>query len=97
MMTALVCYDVNTEDKAGRSRLHKVAQTCKNYGQRVQLSVFECVLDDAQYEAICHKLKKIIKPNEDSLRIYKLQGSRDNYLQTFGLDHHTDFEDALIM
>jgi CRISPR-associated protein Cas2 len=96
-MTILVCYDVNTENKAGRSRLFKVAQTCKNYGQRVQLSVFECVVDEAQYEALCAKLRKTINPTQDSLRIYKLHGNRESYLKLFGLDHFTDFEEPLVL
>ena len=96
-MTVLIAYDVNTETRAGRRRLHKVAQTCKSYGQRVQYSVFECLVDDAQYEALCAKLGKIIDPHKDSLRIYKLRGAREQFLETFGLDHYTDFTDPLIV
>lgn len=96
-MTILVTYDVNTQTQAGRRRLHKVAQTCKNYGQRVQYSVFECLVDGAQYEALCAKLNKIINPQKDSLRIYKLRGERDQFLKTFGLDQYTDFTDPLII
>lgn len=96
-MTILVTYDVSTETKAGRRRLHKVAQTCKNYGQRVQYSVFECLVDEAQYEELCAKLVKIINPHKDSLRIYKLRGEREQFLETFGLDQYTDFTDPLII
>ncbi len=56
-MNVLVTYDVNTETKAGRRRLFKVAQTCKNFGQRVQYSVFECRVDSAQYEDLTVKLR----------------------------------------
>jgi CRISPR-associated protein Cas2 len=93
----LVAYDVNTETKAGRRRLFKVAQTCKNYGQRVQFSVFECRVDEAQYEELCTKLGKIINARSDSLRIYKLQGSRDDFLECFGLDKYTDFDEPLVV
>ena len=48
-MLVLVTYDVNTESKEGRRRLRKVAKMCVNFGQRVQTSVFECILDAAQY------------------------------------------------
>ena len=69
-MDVLVTYDVNTETKAGRRRLHKVAQTCKNFGQRVQFSVFECSVTVAQYEDLVAKLTGIINNSKDSLRIY---------------------------
>jgi CRISPR-associated protein Cas2 len=93
----LVAYDVNTETKAGRRRLHKVAQTCKNFGQRVQFSVFECNVDAAQHEDLVAKLKKIINPNSDSLRIYTLRGERDDFLQCYGLDRHVDFDESLVL
>ena len=75
-MNILVTYDVNTETSAGRRRLFKVAQTCKNFGQRVQYSVFECRVDEAQYEELSAKLQKIINPKSDSLRVYRLRGER---------------------
>lgn len=96
-MNILITYDVNTETKAGRRRLFKVAQTCKNFGQRVQFSVFEYRVDAAQYEDLCAKLKKIINPSSDSLRIYKLRGERDEFLETFGLDRHIDFDEPLVL
>lgn len=96
-MNVLVTYDVNTETKAGRRRLFKVAQTCKNFGQRVQYSVFECRVDAAQYEDLTAKLKKIINPASDSLRIYKLRGERDEFLNCFGLDRHIDFDEPLVL
>ncbi len=96
-MDVLVAYDVNTETKAGRRRLFKVAQTCKNYGQRVQFSVFECRVDEAQYEELCAKMNKIINANSDSLRIYKLRGSRDEFLECFGLDKYRDFDEPLVV
>ena len=47
-MLVVITYDVNTETPGGRKRLRKVAKQCTNYGQRVQNSVFECLLDAAQ-------------------------------------------------
>ncbi len=96
-MDILVTYDVNTETKAGRRRLFKVAQTCKNFGQRVQFSVFECRVDAAQYEDLTAQLKKIISPASDSLRIYKLRGEREDFLECFGLDRHIDFDEPLVL
>jgi CRISPR-associated protein Cas2 len=95
-MTVLVTYDVETKTRDGRRRLTKVAKLCKNYGQRVQLSVFECVVNEAQYEALVTKLKKTIDPKKDSVRIYQLRGERDDVVFTFGLDEYVDFDDPLI-
>ena len=66
-MLMLITYDVNTEDAGGRKRLRKVAKECVNYGQRVQNSVFECILDAAQYRLVKHKLEQLIDPEKDSL------------------------------
>jgi CRISPR-associated endonuclease Cas2 len=74
-------YDVSTEDAAGRRRLRRVAQQCKNFGQRVQKSVFECQVDDMEYERLTRVLVKIIHKEEDSLRIY---GCRNPWKSTCG-------------
>lgn len=71
-MLVLITYDVNTETPAGRKRLRKVAKQCVNYGQRVQNSVFECILDAAQYKRVRHLLEQLIDPELDSLRFYNL-------------------------
>ncbi len=71
-MMVLVTYDVNTETRAGRRRLRQVAKTCENYGQRVQNSVFECLLDPAQWEALRGRLLDIANLETDSLRFYFL-------------------------
>ena len=71
-MLVLVTYDVNTETAAGRRRLRKVAKACVNYGQRVQNSVFECILDAAQYTLFKAELTALIDPATDSLRFYQL-------------------------
>jgi CRISPR-associated protein Cas2 len=71
-MMVLITYDVNTETPAGRKRLRQVAKQCVNYGQRVQNSVFECVLDSAKCREAQHKLEHIIDKNIDSLRFYYL-------------------------
>jgi CRISPR-associated protein Cas2 len=93
----LITYDVNTETKEGRRRLRHVATACKNYGQRVQFSVFECTVNDSQYETLRSKLQKIIDPKLDSIRIYTLSSSREFCLECFGIDKYVDFDDPLIV
>lgn len=71
-MLILVTYDVSTETAAGRKRLRNVAKCCQAHGQRVQNSVFECSLDEAQYILFREKLKDMIDLRTDSLRFYNL-------------------------
>ncbi|MDX2270810.1 MAG: CRISPR-associated endonuclease Cas2 [Cyanobacteriota bacterium] len=96
-MDVLITYDVNTETSAGRKRLRKVAIACKDYGQRVQFSVFECRVDQAHYEKLRAKLTKIIDPSVDSLRFYRLPSPRENHLECFGVDKYIDFEEPLVL
>lgn len=96
-MDILVTYDVNTETSKGRRRLRQVAMTCKNYGQRVQFSVFECRVNDAQYESLRAELTRIIDPKVDSLRLYKLRSPREQNLECYGLDKYIDFDEPLIL
>ena len=72
-MLVLITYDVNTETPAGRKRLRKVAKRCVDHGQRVQNSVFECLLDAAQYAVLKAELTALIDPALDSLRFYQLR------------------------
>ena len=67
-MLVLITYDVNTGDAAGRKRLRQIARQCVNYGQRVQNSVFECLLDPAQCRSLQNKLCKLMDAEKDSLR-----------------------------
>ena len=67
-MNVLISYDVSTETAAGRRRLRKVAQACQDFGQRVQKSVFECSVSEAQFEEVVRRLLDIIEKTEDSLR-----------------------------
>ena len=71
-MMVLITYDVNTEDSDGKKRLRKIARQCVNYGQRVQNSVFECVLDPAQCKLLQSTLLSIMDKEKDSLRFYYL-------------------------
>jgi CRISPR-associated protein Cas2 len=96
-MNLLVTYDVNTLTKPGRARLRKVTKVCQGYGQRVQFSVFECTVNEAQRETLRARLLDVIKPAEDSLRIYTLRGSRADVVEALGLDGYQDFRGPLVV
>lgn len=96
-MNILVAYDVNTETSEGKQRLRKVANICLAHGQRVQKSVFECVLTDVQLEKLKHQLTQCIHPQEDNLRIYRLSQPRERYLWTYGVQNDIDFSGPLIV
>ena len=83
-MLVLVTYDVNTETAAGRKRLRKVAKICVNHGQRVQNSVFECLLDAAQYVTFKAELTALIDPETDSLRFYRLGNQHKTKVEHIG-------------
>ena len=72
IVLVLITYDVSTETAAGRRRLRRVARVCLNHGQRVQKSVFECRVNQAQFEALERKLLAEIELSEDNLRFYRL-------------------------
>ncbi len=96
-MLILITYDVNTEDAAGRKRLRQVAKRCVNYGQRVQNSVFECLVDPAQYKLLQSGLLEIIDPAKDSLRFYQLGNKYQNKIEHFGVKASYDPEGLLLM
>lgn len=96
-MHMLVCYDVNTLTAAGRRRLRRVATVCKDYGQRVQFSVFECTVNDAQLERLRQRLLEILQPAEDSLRFYRLGPDRSAVVEAYGRDHYVDFTAPLVV
>ena len=83
-MLVLITYDVNTEDAAGKKRLRRIAKQCVNYGQRVQNSVFECVVDAAQCRQLQHTLIEIMDESKDSLRFYYLGNRYENKVEHFG-------------
>ena len=96
-MLVLITYDVNTETPLGRKRLRQVAKQCVNYGQRVQNSVFECVLDAAKCREVQHKLEKIIDKDKDSLRFYYLGNNYKNKVKHIGTKESFDVEGTLII
>lgn len=93
----LITYDVNTEDAAGRKRLRKIAKQCVNYGQRVQNSVFECLLDPAQCKRLQRELCSIMDAERDSLRFYYLGNKYNTKIEHFGAKSGYEAEGALIV
>ena len=96
-MFVVVTYDVNTETAAGQKRLRKVAKTCENYGQRVQNSVFECVVDYGKFLILKRELEKIIDKETDSLRYYKLGNKWNNKVEHVGAKPGYDPAGVLII
>ncbi|WP_457651747.1 CRISPR-associated endonuclease Cas2 [Rhodocaloribacter sp.] len=93
----LITYDVETSTRAGRRRLRRVAKLCESYGQRVQYSVFECRLNQAQLETLEHRLVQEIDSEADSVRIYVLKGGREAAIWVYGRDDYRDFDEPLIV
>ncbi len=96
-MLVLITYDVNTEDREGRARLRKVAKACVNHGQRVQNSVFECVLDPGQCKLLKSKLLDIIDEEKDSLRFYYLGKNYAGKIEHHGAKETFAQEGTLIL
>ncbi|MGE5560660.1 MAG: CRISPR-associated endonuclease Cas2 [Chloroflexota bacterium] len=95
-MMVLVTYDVDTTDQAGRRRLHRVAKVCDSVGQRVQKSVFECVVDAAQFVEFKQRLCRIIDEEKDSLRFYFLGNNWQRRVEHVGAKPSLDPEGILI-
>jgi len=96
-MEVLVAYDVSTETKEGRRRLRRVAHVCEAHGQRVQKSVFECILNEAELEVLLHKLWRVVEPAEDSLRIYRLREPRQRFLRIIVVEPKFDLREPLVV
>ncbi len=95
-MMVLITYDVNTETSEGRSRLRRIAKQCVNKGQRVQNSVFECLVDPGQFLELRVRLEKIADPKTDSLRYYFLGANWKTRVEHFGAKSAYDPEGVLI-
>jgi CRISPR-associated protein Cas2 len=96
-MMVLVTYDVSTHTPEGRRRLRRVARACQDFGQRVQNSVFECLVDPAEWERLKHRLQEEIEPDEDSLRFYYLGKNWKERADHFGAKPSYDQEGPLIV
>ncbi|HEY0330959.1 CRISPR-associated protein Cas2 [Rhodopseudomonas rhenobacensis] len=96
-MLVLVTYDVSTVEAGGPARLRRVAKACRNYGQRVQFSVFEIEVDPAQWATLKAKLERLIKPEHDSLRYYYLGANWQRRVEHVGAKPATDLAGPLIV
>lgn len=96
-LLVLVTYDVSTVSSAGQRRLRQVSKLCQNYGQRVQNSVFECIVDSAQLALLKLKLLDIIDEQEDSLRFYQLGNKYKTKVEHLGVKPSLDLEGPLIL
>ncbi len=96
-MLVLITYDVNMESSAGKARLRKVAKQCENYGRRVQNSVFECILDQAQCVMLKSILRDIINEEVDSLRFYYLGNKYQTKVEHIGVDRGIAVDQTLIL
>jgi CRISPR-associated protein Cas2 len=95
-MMVLITYDVNTETAAGQKRLRRVAKQCQNYGQRVQNSVFECLIDPARLKQLQAALEKLIDKDVDSLRFYYLGDDWRQRVDHIGAKASLNLEGTLI-
>jgi CRISPR-associated protein Cas2 len=93
----LITYDVETVNLAGARRLRRVAKECQNYGQRVQNSVFECVLTEAQFALLRNKITSIIDEEKDSVRFYFLGKNWNNRVEFVGKKTSYDVTSELII
>lgn len=93
----LVTYDVNTEDMDGKKRLRRVSKLCQSHGQRVQNSVFECLVDPAQWANLKHQLEKAADCSTDSIRYYFLGKNWKKRVEHFGAKETYDPEGVIII
>ena len=96
-MLVLITYDVNTQDATGVRRLNKIAKLCVKYGQRVQNSVFECLLENYNYRLLQHELLKIADLEKDSIRFYNLGKNYSAKIEHFGVKETYDPQENLII
>lgn len=96
-MFILITYDVNITSEDGSKRLRQVAKVCRDYGKRVQNSVFECVVTDAQFVTLRDQIRKIIQDEQDSVRFYFLGSNWKRRIETLGKNNGIDFTGELIV
>ena len=96
-MYVLITYDVAGGDAASARRLRRVSKICTRYGQRVQLSVFECLIEPAHYEALKHELEMTVDKTKDSLRFYNLGKRWQNKVEHIGVHNTYDPEGTLLI
>lgn len=96
-MLILIAYDVSTTDRAGQRRLRQVARACKDYGVRVQKSLFECQVGKTEWAVLRSRLLKGIDPKQDSLRFYYLDADARDKTEHHGLNEPVDLNEPLVL
>jgi len=96
-MLVVVSYDVSTKNRAGQRRLRRVAKACEDFGQRVQNSVFECLVDPTQWERLKLRLLDEIDLKEDSLRFYYLGAKYEGRIEHHGAKSVPDLRGPLVL
>lgn len=96
-MLVLVSYDVKTSSEDGQKRLRRVAKVCLDYGQRVQNSVFECLVDQTQFTLLRKRLTDEIETDKDSLRFYFLGNNWQGRVEHIGAKETLNLEGSLIV
>lgn len=97
MMMVVVAYDVKTSDPQGVRRLRRVAKQCLNYGQRAQNSVFECLIDETNFQKLKLELLAIIDERQDSLRFYRLGNHYQGKIEVYGAKQTLALDEPLII
>lgn len=93
----LITYDISITDPKGAKRFRRVAKQCRNYGVRVQNSVFECRVDAAQYAKLKHLILQEIDPQKDSIRFYSLGNNYSAKVEHFGVEYGIKLDEPLIL
>lgn len=96
-MLVIATYDVSTESPEGRRRLRRAAKVCLRYGQRVQKSVFECQVDQMQFEELERNLLAEVDLAEDNLRFYRLTEPHELRVKQYGVFRSLDFDGPLVV
>ena len=96
-MLVLVTYDVRTETLEGRRRLRRVAEACQSYGQRVQYSVFECLVGEKELAMLRHRLMAEMEKEEDSIRLYFVDEEARRKTEHYGVGKPVDLEGPLVV
>lgn len=96
-MLIIVTYDVSTETAGGRKRLRRVAKACERVGQRVQKSVFECTVNEMQFEQFERELLGEIDLKQDNLRFYRISGPAELKVKEHGVFRAIDFQAPLVI
>ncbi|GAB6928993.1 CRISPR-associated endonuclease Cas2 [Paenibacillus sp. JCM 10914] len=96
-MLVVITYDVSTLSSEGQRRLRQISKICQDYGQRVQHSVFECIVDATEYTVLKRKLIDTMDKEEDSLRFYQIGNNYKNKVEHIGIKKSLDMEGLLIL